>query len=256
MWFVICSFSFSGLSLVLNKEGLWLTKMDTQAERTLSRATHRRQELIHTSCRSESSNISLVVLDNDDGFGHHLQCQHPRPALGENGLEFVLLGGEPGGKVESWTKAYLSHHVFCTFAHSERLAGLAQKEFLLSSSTCASAAIYWMCGEPGQPAFHTAAQLARARQWPIPRLMSSAFDWHEVVASISQQTYIQPDRRWVGGVPEIKDKRKPSQWDGSKRNRWSLNKCPSHTEIFSKRRKIYSWMYERLELYREDHLPW
>ena len=150
--------------------------MDTQAERTLSRATHRRQELIHTSCRSESSNISLVVLDNEDGFGHHLQCQHPRPALGENGLEFVLLGGEPGGKVESWTKAYLSHHVFCTFAHSERLAGLAQKEFLLSSSTCASAAIYWMCGEPGQPAFHTAAQLARARQWPIPRLMSSAFD--------------------------------------------------------------------------------
>ena len=38
--------------------------MDTQAERTLSRATHRHQELIHTSCRSESSNISLVVLDN------------------------------------------------------------------------------------------------------------------------------------------------------------------------------------------------
>ena len=139
--------------------------MDTQAERTLSRATHRRQELIHTSCRSESSNISLVVLDNDDGFGHHLQWQHPRPALGENGLEFVLLGGEPGGKVESWAKAYQSHHVFCTFAHSERLAGLAQKEFLLSSSTCASAAIYWMWGEPGQPAFHTAAE---RHSWPGP----------------------------------------------------------------------------------------
>ena len=27
-----------------------------------------------------------------------------------------------------------------------------------------------------------------------------------------------------------------------------LNMCPSHTEIFSKRRKIYSWMCERLEL--------
>ena len=30
-----------------------------------------------------------------------------------------------------------------------------------------------------------------------------------------------------------------------------LNLCPSHTEIFSKRRKIYSWMYERLELMRQ-----
>ena len=27
-----------------------------------------------------------------------------------------------------------------------------------------------------------------------------------------------------------------------------LNLCPSHTEIFSKRRKIYSWLCERLEL--------
>ena len=60
-----CSYLFSGLSLVLKKEGLWLTKMDTQPERTLRWATHRRQELIHTSCRSESSNISLVVLDKD-----------------------------------------------------------------------------------------------------------------------------------------------------------------------------------------------
>ena len=109
--------------------------MDTQAERTLSRATHRRQELIHTSCRSESSNISLVVLDNEDGFGHHLQSRHPRPALGENGVEFVILGGEPGGKYAAWTRAYLSQHVFCTFAHSERMPGLAQAEFLLSSST-------------------------------------------------------------------------------------------------------------------------
>ena len=89
--------------------------MDTQAERTLSRATHRRQELIHTSCRSESSNISLVVLDNEDGFGHTLQWRHPRPALGENGVEFVILGGEPGGKYAAWTKAYLSQHVFLHF---------------------------------------------------------------------------------------------------------------------------------------------
>ena len=29
-----------------------------------------------------------------------------------------------------------------------------------------------------------------------------------------------------------------------------LNLCPSHTEIFSKRRKIYSWLCERLELMR------
>ena len=60
----------SGLSLVLKKEGLWLTKMDTQPERTLRWATHRRQELIHTSCRSESSNISLVVLDKEPICGH------------------------------------------------------------------------------------------------------------------------------------------------------------------------------------------
>ena len=134
--------------------------MDTQAERTLSRATHRRHELIHTSCRSESSNISLVVLDNEDGFGHHLQSRHPRPALGENGVEFVILGGEPVGKVEAWTIAYLSHHVFCAFAHSERMPVLAQKEFLVSRSTCASAAICRMWGEPGQPAFFTVQRLA------------------------------------------------------------------------------------------------
>ena len=29
---------------------------------------------------------------------------------------------------------------------------------------------------------------------------------------------------------------------------YRLNLCPSHTEIFSKRRKIYSWMCERLEM--------
>ena len=125
-----------------------------------SRATHRRQELIHTSCRSESSNISLVVLDNEVGFGHHLQGHHPQPALGENGVKLVLLAGEPGGKVEAWAKACMARHVLCTFAHLERVPGLAQKEFLLSSSTCASAAIPRRRGEPGQPAFHTAARLA------------------------------------------------------------------------------------------------
>ena len=74
----------------------------------------------------------------------------------------------------------------------------------------------------GWPGHSRRPQLARARQRPIPRLMSSAVDWHEVVAHISQQTYIQMVIGWV--LEEIKDMRKPSQWDGSKRNRWSLNK--------------------------------
>ena len=82
--------------------------MDTQAERTLSRATHRRQELIHTSCRSESSNISLVVLDNDDGFGHHLQCLHPRPALGGIGVKFVRVAGDVSGNVGSQATAVMA----------------------------------------------------------------------------------------------------------------------------------------------------
>ena len=33
-----------------------------------------------------------------------------------------------------------------------------------------------------------------------------------------------------------------------RKSRIMLNLCPSHTEIFSKRRKIYSWLCERLEL--------
>ena len=72
MYYFMIYLLFSGLSLVLKKEGLWLTKMDTQPERTLRWATHRRQELIHTSCRSESSNISLVVLDKEPICGHFL----------------------------------------------------------------------------------------------------------------------------------------------------------------------------------------
>ena len=58
------SLGFSGPSLVLNKEDLWLNKTDTQPERTRGERPAE-PDLIHTSCRSESSNISLVVLDNE-----------------------------------------------------------------------------------------------------------------------------------------------------------------------------------------------
>ena len=56
---------FKRLSLALHKQGLWLTKTDTQPERTQRWATMSKPELIHTSCRSESSNNSLVVLDKE-----------------------------------------------------------------------------------------------------------------------------------------------------------------------------------------------
>ena len=46
---------------------MWLTNTDTQPEQTQRWATCK-PDLIHTSCRSESSNISLVVLDKDLSF--------------------------------------------------------------------------------------------------------------------------------------------------------------------------------------------
>jgi hypothetical protein len=67
----------SGLSLVLNKEGLWLSTTDTQPERPA------RPDLIHTSCRSESSNISLVVLDNFS------VCPNGSHARWESGIHFL-----------------------------------------------------------------------------------------------------------------------------------------------------------------------
>ena len=82
--------------------------MDTQAERTLSRATHRRQELIHTSCRSESSNISLVVLDKEDGSQQALPRHHSRPALGGIGVKFVRVGGDVSGNVGSQATAVMA----------------------------------------------------------------------------------------------------------------------------------------------------
>ena len=85
MYYFMIYLLFSGLSLVLKKEGLWLTKMDTQPERTLRWATHRRQELIHTSCRSESSNISLVVLDKDPICGHCISIFHLHPTTQTKG---------------------------------------------------------------------------------------------------------------------------------------------------------------------------
>ena len=82
--------------------------MDTQAERTLSRATHRRQELIHTSCRSESSNISLVVLDKEDGSQQALPRHHSRPALGGIGVKFVRVAGDVSGIVGSQATAVMA----------------------------------------------------------------------------------------------------------------------------------------------------
>ena len=81
--------------------------MDTQAERTLSRATHRRQELIHTSCRSESSNISLVVLDKEDGSQQALPRHHSRPALGGIGVK-VRVAGDVSGNVGSQATAVMA----------------------------------------------------------------------------------------------------------------------------------------------------
>ena len=82
--------------------------MDTQAERTLSRATHRRQELIHTSCRSESSNISLVVLDKEDGSQQALPRHHSRPALGGIGVKFVRVASDVSGNVGSQATAVMA----------------------------------------------------------------------------------------------------------------------------------------------------
>ena len=82
--------------------------MDTQAERTLSRATHRRQELIHTSCGSESSNISLVVLDKEDGSQQALPRHHSRPALGGIGVKFVRVAGDVSGNVGSQATAVMA----------------------------------------------------------------------------------------------------------------------------------------------------
>ena len=86
--------------------------MDTQAERTLSRATHRRQELIHTSCRSESSNISLVVLDKEAGTGKTLPRHHSRPALGGIGVKFVIVGGGPSGNIANVATVGMGRKLF------------------------------------------------------------------------------------------------------------------------------------------------
>ena len=55
---------FSGLSLALQKGVCdWLRQTLNPSELKVSDPS--KTELIHTSCRSESSNISLVVLDNE-----------------------------------------------------------------------------------------------------------------------------------------------------------------------------------------------
>ena len=55
---------FSGLSLVLNKEVCDWTRQTLNLSE-LKGERPAKPDLIHTSCRSESSNISLVVLDKD-----------------------------------------------------------------------------------------------------------------------------------------------------------------------------------------------
>ena len=92
MFYFMIYLLFSGLSLVLKKEGLWLTKMDTQPERTLRWATHRRQELIHTSCRSESSNISLVVLDKEQMGVHSLSTFSTPPEHSNKTMKWQING--------------------------------------------------------------------------------------------------------------------------------------------------------------------
>ena len=65
----VCSYFFeislfSRLSLALNKDVCdWLRQTLNPSELKVSDQS--KPELIHTSCRSESSNISLVVLDKD-----------------------------------------------------------------------------------------------------------------------------------------------------------------------------------------------
>ena len=53
---------FSGLSLVLNKEVCDWTRQTLNLSELIGERPAK-PDLIHTSCRSESSNISLVVLD-------------------------------------------------------------------------------------------------------------------------------------------------------------------------------------------------
>ena len=67
-----------------------------------------RQELIHTSCRSESSNISLVVLDKEDGSQQALPRHHSRPALGGIGVKFVRVAGDVSGNVGSQATAVMA----------------------------------------------------------------------------------------------------------------------------------------------------
>ena len=58
---------FSGLSLALKKHVCdWLRQTLNPSE--LKASDPSSSELIHTSCRSESSNISLVVLDNGNTY--------------------------------------------------------------------------------------------------------------------------------------------------------------------------------------------
>ena len=74
----VCSYFFeislfSRLSLALNKDVCdWLRQTLNPSELKVSDQS--KPELIHTSCRSESSNISLVVLDKVSNWLNGLSC--------------------------------------------------------------------------------------------------------------------------------------------------------------------------------------
>jgi hypothetical protein len=79
----------SGLSLVL-KKGVcdWLTQTLNPSELKVSDPS--KPEQIHTSCRSESSNISLVVLDKDRNLLKIIYSLHQANNSTNGGHIFVI----------------------------------------------------------------------------------------------------------------------------------------------------------------------
>ena len=78
-----------GLSLALQKAASdWLRRL--LGPKRLGAGNQSKPELIHTSCRSESSNISLVVLDKDACWASRRRCLH---------TALPIPGQRPGGKI-------------------------------------------------------------------------------------------------------------------------------------------------------------
>ena len=80
---------FSGLSLVLNKADCDWTRQTLNPSELIGERPAK-PELIHTSCRSESSNISLVVLDKATA------CPNATHSRLKSGIHF---SGEPSSFV-------------------------------------------------------------------------------------------------------------------------------------------------------------